>query len=139
MISQGQQNSITLFQTIAEQLAARLKPKTTAYFLPLILLGVLLAFHRRRTDKPPNSATTTDKYFTTCPTSEKTTKSSPMRYSRSSQLNSTRRHHRNSGEKQEPERTGNQKLLENRQQLYHCFRTPKNSRLLTRRSIAQNI
>ena len=48
MISPGQQHSITLFQTIAEQLATRLKPKTKAYFLPLIL-GVLLAFHRRRT------------------------------------------------------------------------------------------
>ena len=48
MISQGQQDSITLFQTIAEQLSKRLKPKTKAYFLPLIL-GVLLAFHRRRT------------------------------------------------------------------------------------------
>ena len=48
MISQGQQASITLFHRIAEQLAARLKPKTKAYFLSLIL-GVLLAFHRRRT------------------------------------------------------------------------------------------
>jgi len=48
MISPGQQASITLFQTIAEQLAARLKPKTKAYFLPLIL-GVLLAIGRRRT------------------------------------------------------------------------------------------
>ena len=51
MISQGQQDSINLFQTIAEQLAARLKPKTKTYFLPLIL-GVLLAFHRRRTVLP---------------------------------------------------------------------------------------
>ena len=48
MISQGQQASITFFQSIAEQLGKRLKPKTKAYFLPLIL-GILLAFHRRRT------------------------------------------------------------------------------------------
>ena len=48
MISQGQQDSITLFQTIAEQLAKRLRPKTKSYFLPLIL-GVLLAIARRRT------------------------------------------------------------------------------------------
>jgi hypothetical protein len=48
MILQGQQSSVTLFQTIAERLAARLKPKTKSYFLPLIL-GVLLAFTRRRT------------------------------------------------------------------------------------------
>jgi len=46
MISQGQQDSVTLFQTIAEQLAAHLKPKTKAYFLPLIL-GVLLIPTRR--------------------------------------------------------------------------------------------
>ena len=48
MISQGQQDSVTLFQTIAEQLGKRLKPKTKAYFLPLIL-GVIFAFCRRRT------------------------------------------------------------------------------------------
>ena len=48
MISQGQQDSINLFQSFAEQLGKRLKPKTKTYFLQL-LLGVLLAFHRRRT------------------------------------------------------------------------------------------
>ena len=48
MISQGQQDSINLFQSFAEQLATRLKPKTKSYFLPL-LLGVLLAIARRRT------------------------------------------------------------------------------------------
>ena len=48
MISPGQQASIILFQTIGEQLGKRLKPKTKVYFLSL-LLGVLLAFHRRRT------------------------------------------------------------------------------------------
>ena len=48
MISPGQQASVSLFQSIAEQLAARLKPKTKTYFLPLIL-GVLLAIGIRRT------------------------------------------------------------------------------------------
>jgi len=48
MISPGQQASVSLFQSIAEQLAARLKPKTKTYFLPLIF-GVLLAIGIRRT------------------------------------------------------------------------------------------
>jgi hypothetical protein len=48
MIQKGQQESITPFQNIAEQLADKLKTATRKFFLPLIV-GALLAIARRRT------------------------------------------------------------------------------------------
>lgn len=47
-IKRGQQQAVSIFQTIAEGLAEKLPEKTKAFFLSL-LLGALLAVARRRT------------------------------------------------------------------------------------------
>jgi hypothetical protein len=48
MIQKGHHEAITPFQSIAEQLADKLKTANRKFFLPLIV-GALLAIARRRT------------------------------------------------------------------------------------------
>ena len=71
--TKGHNQSVSIFQNIAERLAGKLPPKTKSFFLSLIL-GALLAIARRRTVtqwlraaqiSDDFRATTFDRHFTT--------------------------------------------------------------------------